>query len=206
VKQEDEGKFRCKTCQKLFKATSFVEKHIANKHGELVKQLDELPFFNNFALDPYRIQPMREPPPPPPPAHHGAYAPDHGRGAPHGHQGGGAYGAYPPPYAGGYGGRDAHGGHAYGGAPHAGGGRLSDRIGGFDGSDAGLPAGVGLPPKPAPSLDQPLQPARGGDRGRRGPPPPPPADAKEDPRAAAGRRVSYHDMDSVAEGEVELQY
>jgi predicted nucleotidyltransferase len=42
IKQEDEGKFRCKTCQKLFKATSFVEKHIANKHPELVKYLDEV--------------------------------------------------------------------------------------------------------------------------------------------------------------------
>ena len=42
IKQEDEGKFRCKTCQKLFKATSFVEKHIANKHPELVKSLDEV--------------------------------------------------------------------------------------------------------------------------------------------------------------------
>lgn len=42
IKQEDEGKFRCKTCQKLFKATSFVEKHIANKHPELVKHLDEV--------------------------------------------------------------------------------------------------------------------------------------------------------------------
>ena len=42
IKQEDEGKFRCKTCQKLFKATSFVEKHIANKHPELVKQLDDV--------------------------------------------------------------------------------------------------------------------------------------------------------------------
>lgn len=42
IKQEDEGRFRCKTCQKLFKATSFVEKHIANKHPELVKQLDEV--------------------------------------------------------------------------------------------------------------------------------------------------------------------
>ena len=30
VKQEDEGKFRCKTCQKLFKATFFVEKHATN--------------------------------------------------------------------------------------------------------------------------------------------------------------------------------
>lgn len=42
IKQEDEGKFRCKTCQKLFKATSFVEKHIANKHPDLVKGLDEV--------------------------------------------------------------------------------------------------------------------------------------------------------------------
>lgn len=46
IKQEDEGKFRCKTCQKLFKATSFVEKHIANKHGELVKQLDDVCLFS----------------------------------------------------------------------------------------------------------------------------------------------------------------
>jgi hypothetical protein len=42
IKQEDEGKFRCKTCLKLFKATSFVEKHIANKHPELVKPLEEV--------------------------------------------------------------------------------------------------------------------------------------------------------------------
>lgn len=42
IKQEDEGKFRCKTCQKLFKATSFVEKHIANKHSDLVKPLDDV--------------------------------------------------------------------------------------------------------------------------------------------------------------------
>ena len=42
IKQEDEGKFRCKHCQKLFKATTFVEKHIANKHPELVKHLDEV--------------------------------------------------------------------------------------------------------------------------------------------------------------------
>jgi len=42
IKQEDEGRFRCKTCQKLFKATSFVEKHIANKHSELVKSLEDV--------------------------------------------------------------------------------------------------------------------------------------------------------------------
>jgi len=33
---EDEGKFRCKECKKLFKAAPFVEKHILNKHPELV--------------------------------------------------------------------------------------------------------------------------------------------------------------------------
>lgn len=42
LKQEDEGKFRCKTCQKLFKATAFVEKHIANKHPELIKPAEEV--------------------------------------------------------------------------------------------------------------------------------------------------------------------
>lgn len=42
LKQEDEGKFRCKTCQKLFKATAFVEKHIANKHPELIKPVEEV--------------------------------------------------------------------------------------------------------------------------------------------------------------------
>ena len=44
IKQEDEGKFRCRTCQKLFKATSFVEKHVVNKHPELIKQLDDVCF------------------------------------------------------------------------------------------------------------------------------------------------------------------
>lgn len=48
IKQEDEGKFRCKTCQKLFKATSFVEKHVANKHPELVKQLEDVTLVTNL--------------------------------------------------------------------------------------------------------------------------------------------------------------
>jgi hypothetical protein len=42
IKQEDEGKFRCKLCSKLFKATSFVEKHVANKHAEQLKALDDV--------------------------------------------------------------------------------------------------------------------------------------------------------------------
>lgn len=88
------------------------------------------------------------------------------------------------------------------------GGRLSDRIGGYapahedPSRTQGVPHGIeGLPAKPVGSLD-----AAAGRRNGRGPPPPPPPDAREDPRAAAGRKVSYHDMDLVAEGDVELQY
>ncbi len=62
----------------------------------------------------------------------------------------------------------------------------------------------GLPAKPIVALE----PGMGGRRSSRasGPPPPPPPDAKEDPRAAAGKKVSYHDMDEVAEGDIELPY
>lgn len=72
-----------------------------------------------------------------------------------------------------------------------------------------IPASAGLPAKPigAPLSDDSSK--RGGFTGRvkttTGPPPPPP-NAKEDPRAAAGKKVSYHDMDLVAEGDVELMY
>jgi len=39
----EEGKWRCKECKKLFKATEFVEKHILNKHVDLIKsQMDEV--------------------------------------------------------------------------------------------------------------------------------------------------------------------
>ncbi|KZP15092.1 hypothetical protein FIBSPDRAFT_959069 [Athelia psychrophila] len=71
---------------------------------------------------------------------------------------------------------------------------------------------AGLPAKPM----VPMVALEAGSAGRRangrssgnggGPPPPPPPDAKEDPRAAAGKKVSYHDMDLVAEGDVELTY
>lgn len=244
LKQEDEGKFRCKTCQKLFKATSFVEKHIANKHPDHVKHLDDIPYFNNFALDPHHIQPFTHPPstnnssqaPPPqayglqgPPPYHGG---DFGRIGPYY---GGNVGypppGYPPPYQGGH--WDPHG---YPVAPLANYGitpgymppmntssrrdesltarRLSDRISGFaigmEGSS--LPPAVGLPPKPTSALDSALVSGSGsgaGGRrkgGRGDKPPPPPPDAKEDPRAVVGKKVSYHDMDSVAEGDVELCY
>lgn len=102
--------------------------------------------------------------------------------------------------------------------------RLSDRISGYApgldnpiDSPTTIPASAGLPAKPLISIDQPLsdesRTRRGGSSRRNtrsgdpgGPPPPPPPDAKEDPRAAAGKKVSYHDMDLVAEGDVELQY
>lgn len=82
--------------------------------------------------------------------------------------------------------------------------RLSERISNFV---ADIPANAGLPPKPPAALDSALNAGNSNGVRRRntsgqvsaGPPPPPPPDAKEDPRAAAGRRVSYHDMDLVAE-------
>jgi hypothetical protein len=238
IKQEDEGRFRCKTCQKLFKATSFVEKHIANKHPELVKQLEEIPYFNNFALDPHRIQPFTHPPPmtgnsQAPPQAYGiqgpsVYIPEYGR--PNLFYGGhpAAYVPAPPPYmSGGY--WDPYG-YQYppGSFPPppppprrdeaTTARRLSDRISGYaPGFDQpveiAVPAAAGLPAKPVMALDAPLggHEANGRKVGRRqgsggAPPPPPPPDAKEDPRAAAGRKVSYHDMDLVAEGDVELTY
>jgi len=224
IKQEDEGKYRCKLCNKLFKAVGFVEKHIANKHPELIKGIDELPFFNNFALDPHRIQPSAHLPPPPgngvgpPPQAYGLktnvwagadYAGGHGRGPSYGghhppypnppppHAG---YGP-PPPYFEAWGG----GGHgpipAFNNAPYPphhdpmtmapmGGRRLSDRLGGFVEHMDGLP----------------VKPMAGPDT-RRAPPPPP--DAREDPRALGGRKVSYHDIDKAAAGDdvnIQLSY
>ncbi|KAK7695549.1 hypothetical protein QCA50_000185 [Cerrena zonata] len=227
IKQEDEGKFRCKNCQKLFKATTFVEKHIANKHPELVKHLDEIPYFNNFALDPHHIQPFTHPPQPvgnvqPPPQAYGLQGPafppgEYGR--PPFHQP--PHGPYPPPYANANGGYYDPYAYAYHPAPYppqrreeaVTARRLSDRISGFaPGYDQNIeipaiPASAGLPAKPIGSLD--AVPGKRGGRnngGAMGPLPPPPPDAKEDPRAAAGRKVSYHDMDLVAEGDVELTY
>ena len=43
IQVEDEGKYRCKVCKKLFKAGPFVEKHILNKHGDTVtEKLDDV--------------------------------------------------------------------------------------------------------------------------------------------------------------------
>ncbi|EJU06075.1 hypothetical protein DACRYDRAFT_19390 [Dacryopinax primogenitus] len=207
VQQEDEGKFRCRVCTKLFKASNFVEKHVANKHPELLKeQLDIIPFLNDFALDPVHLTPQQ---------HTSAFTqpprrdnrqeqkddramplrPEDGRGH----------------YIGGY------PGAAYGGsfATPAQWGEQPN----FDprrspvyemgGAAPGFPllAAEGLPAKPTGALDMGrnmgLQPRRGGAPPMRRSPPP---NAKEDPRARAGRKISYNDMDSVAEGDVELQY
>ncbi len=106
--------------------------------------------------------------------------------------------------------RGDEGGVGVGAGAAAAGRRLSERISGFA-SETTVPVGAGLPPKPSPAaLDTALSSGNGGGGGVRrntrgngtqagGPPPPPPPDAKEDPRAAAGKRVSYHDMDLVAE-------
>jgi len=222
IKQEDEGKFRCKQCNKLFKAMSFVEKHVANKHPELVKHLDDLTYYNNFAMDPHRIQAFTHAPPVvggnnqgPPPQAYGlkgfftAQQPvvdfGHGRGGygqyPYPPPPPGVYGGYPPPPP--YYDAWTHVPYppAYlapmvepplGGGGRAGAGRLRDRLGGF----ADLPLNVdSLPPKP------------GGVYG--GPPRAPPPDVREDPRASGGRKISYHDIDRAAVGDdvnVELSY
>lgn len=229
IKQEDEGKFRCKTCQKLFKATSFVEKHIANKHPDLVKHLEDIPYYNNFALDPHHIQPFSHPPQqvgnaaqaPPPQAYglQGSAFPmgEYPRPGPYQPP----YPGYPPPYPpnGGY--WDPYG-YPYMPAAYppprreeaVTARRLSDRLGGFapgyeqPSEIPSIPASAGLPAKPMAAAEVATT---GGRRSGRagsmnGPPPPPPPDAKEDPRAAAGKKVSYHDMDLVAEGDVELTY
>lgn len=82
--------------------------------------------------------------------------------------------------------------------------RLSERVGErLPESPLPILGGDGLPPKPI-SLN-----GGGSDRGSRDAasvPLPPPGKVKEDPRAAQGRKISYMDMDEVAEGDVELSY
>lgn len=34
LKEEDEGKYRCMECNKLFSARKFVDKHLFTKHGD----------------------------------------------------------------------------------------------------------------------------------------------------------------------------
>ena len=154
---------------------------------------------------------------PPPPQAYGlqasAYALDVARPPPsYNHYGAGGYPPYPAvwdPYAYPYGGFSITPARRDEGVA---GRRLSDRISGvaapgFDQAIETLPvpASAGLPAKPAVSLDSAPAPRRG--RGAaNGPSPPPPPDAKEDPRAQAGKKVSYVDVDRVAEGELSEIY
>ncbi|KAK4686837.1 hypothetical protein P7C73_g3283, partial [Tremellales sp. Uapishka_1] len=58
IKQEEAQKYRCKECQKLFKAPEFVIKHVLVKHPEVVKgKIDDLTVLNNYVVDPQRTQP-----------------------------------------------------------------------------------------------------------------------------------------------------
>lgn len=53
VKQEDENRWRCTECKKLFKAGPFVEKHVINKHPEHFKgKLDEVSLHNATTVSP----------------------------------------------------------------------------------------------------------------------------------------------------------
>lgn len=50
IKQEEEGKFRCKECSKLFSARKFVEKHLGLKHPDVLgNRLDEVRLFPRLA-------------------------------------------------------------------------------------------------------------------------------------------------------------
>ncbi|KAJ1667678.1 hypothetical protein IW140_001264 [Coemansia sp. RSA 1813] len=59
INQMDEGRYRCLTCNKLFKGDVFVRKHIRNKHPEAVPDVlvREISFFNNFVREaPHLVQ------------------------------------------------------------------------------------------------------------------------------------------------------
>jgi len=180
IQQEEENKFRCGECSKLFSAHKFMVKHIQTKHPELIEgkvDFGRLSFFNNYALDPAKLSfPPDQPPPvqtgrmtmpgPLPGAH---LPPQMGPPVPI-HQafnslGGGGYA----------GGTDARG------SPMGGHGRARRmRDGGED---------------------------RDGRERREGPAPPPPVGARMDPRAAKGER-SYADLDDApaGPGEMVLKY
>ncbi|OXG51481.1 arsenite-resistant protein ASR2 [Cryptococcus neoformans] len=58
IKQEEQSKYRCKECNKLFRAPEFVIKHITTKHTDVTQgRIDDVLYLNNFVLDPQHIQP-----------------------------------------------------------------------------------------------------------------------------------------------------
>jgi hypothetical protein len=78
IRQEEATKYRCKECNKLFKAPEFVVKHVIVKHPDLIgDQLDnvsciicrsdmtadrQIPVFNNYVLDPQHAHPQANAP------------------------------------------------------------------------------------------------------------------------------------------------
>jgi len=60
ITDEGAGKFRCKSCSKLFKAMNFIEKHIWTKHGEVINQesIQRIRYLNNYVLDPSHTTPQ----------------------------------------------------------------------------------------------------------------------------------------------------
>ncbi|KAL7420146.1 hypothetical protein Q5752_005112 [Cryptotrichosporon argae] len=63
IKKETADKYRCKQCDKLFRAPEFVIKHVASKHGELVSdKLEEVSLFNAFVRDATHLQPDKNTP------------------------------------------------------------------------------------------------------------------------------------------------
>ncbi|KAF8759618.1 hypothetical protein RHS01_01713 [Rhizoctonia solani] len=188
------------------RTTSFVEKHIANKHPELTQELETIPFFNNFALDSSHPDSQTPSWTRPKSATSAPYALPNGRSTPHVPMGGPppygyrppsppGYRGYPPPFDPYYAAYGPPQPYARPRSPMRGNGpRLGERLGDYAPPDHML---AGLPPRPPTTgLDMPS-----GTAAR----PMPPPDAREDPRASAGRK-SYHDMDGVAEGDVELMY
>ncbi|ODO03301.1 hypothetical protein I350_06151 [Cryptococcus amylolentus CBS 6273] len=58
IKQEEESKYRCKECNKLFKAPEYVMKHVTSKHPEITeRRIDDVLYLNNYVLDPQHLQP-----------------------------------------------------------------------------------------------------------------------------------------------------
>ncbi|WVQ91952.1 hypothetical protein IAS59_005760 [Cryptococcus gattii] len=58
IKQEEQSKYRCKECNKLFRAPEFVIKHITTKHTDVTQgRIDDVLYLNNFVLDPQHVQP-----------------------------------------------------------------------------------------------------------------------------------------------------
>lgn len=214
VKHEDEGKFRCKECVKLFKGAEFVKKHVPNKHPELLQPLDTVLWFNNFVLDPLHvtppagapasvndqlpvIRPQQQIPSAPPVGFPPGVAYPAGFVAPWMMPGGGGVGGlglpsnnYTPGFVG------------FGLNPYI---QYNPGMSGMAAPPSGGRQGAGrtvrYQPQPAPRRAEPEQRPQPIDTtiGR-------PEGVRDDPRASKGR-LNYNDLDAnVPDGEVQLDY